>query len=747
MVKQKAKVVTLPRRARSGKDTLSQLDELAQRLTAAVNTGAPTLFAEAEQALAALARASSAQIIVNIGGFWHRWRDSDEPDAAIIATDELPRDAHQLSQPAFHGESIFLPIRPGGLGALIAGAKCGSDSFTALHIAAGCIDLALTTCEQSDPAARRPHELQDIYTAAARILRASNADALLLALTQEAKRLLASDMSGAMLHDGDEVVMRHCVGQFSVDTATLRREGVEDVAARVLETLETLLVGDVFRGGGSGAELSSRSGPEGKRAVLTVPILARGDIAGVLEVWRRRSAGYSGDDRVRLVALAALASLALDNQPRKKIAADLASAGLDLDAEGATVRQATRFQQSLISLLLVRSDLNAFALETARKCNARVVILNGDLEPEAAYPDTGRPAPSLVEAARRLVSRQSAPDGELLVHPSPAKTVSVQCVVVRGEILGCIVCETELPLNELHRLDLGQIANTLAYHFMEQRESERARTEAIQAVLWDVLEGSEAQRSAAVARADALEIPTEGDKCVVLCQIDGLEESALVEAGDGDAVALHTQLIETARASQLGSMAQAMGLRGRELRIVGPSVEKAQLLELVEALVASIRRDLPPLRVHVGISGPGHDVRSLATALREAKIALEVAQHQTDGVATHYSDVGLLGLLINLRTAADMRRVSGEILGDLLTEPDASRRTLIDTLTAFFAANCSQMGAAATLGIHQKTIAYRLAKISRLTGLDLSKHQDRLLIDLAVRVFSIININQRDAGQ
>ncbi|HIE69670.1 MAG TPA: hypothetical protein EYP98_05610, partial [Planctomycetes bacterium] len=225
-------MVTLPRRARAGRDTLSQLDELAHRLAAAVNTGAPALFAEAEHALADLASASRAQVIVNIGGFWHRWCDSDEPASDVIRTDELPRDAHQLSQPTFHGESIFLPIRQGGLGALLVGAKCGSDSFTALHIAAGCIDLALTTCEQRDPSVRPPQELQDIYSAAARILKTSDVDSLLLAATQEAKRLLASDICGAMLRDGGEIAMRHCVGQFSVDSAKLRQQGVDLVAGR-----------------------------------------------------------------------------------------------------------------------------------------------------------------------------------------------------------------------------------------------------------------------------------------------------------------------------------------------------------------------------------------------------------------------------------------------------------------------------------------------------------------------------------
>jgi DNA-binding PucR family transcriptional regulator len=59
-------------------------------------------------------------------------------------------------------------------------------------------------------------------------------------------------------------------------------------------------------------------------------------------------------------------------------------------------------------------------------------------------------------------------------------------------------------------------------------------------------------------------------------------------------------------------------------------------------------------------------------------------------------------------------------------------------LSAFFAANCSRQAAANQLRTHRKTVCYRLSKIKEITGLDLSRHEDRLLADLALRIQRMI---------
>jgi DNA-binding PucR family transcriptional regulator len=81
-----------------------------------------------------------------------------------------------------------------------------------------------------------------------------------------------------------------------------------------------------------------------------------------------------------------------------------------------------------------------------------------------------------------------------------------------------------------------------------------------------------------------------------------------------------------------------------------------------------------------------------------------------------------------------MRRFLDLNLGKLLQEEEKQRDLLLQTMRVFFDVNCSHEAASQRLGVHRKTIAHRLAKISELTGLDLTTHDDRLVADLALYV-------------
>jgi DNA-binding PucR family transcriptional regulator len=55
----------------------------------------------------------------------------------------------------------------------------------------------------------------------------------------------------------------------------------------------------------------------------------------------------------------------------------------------------------------------------------------------------------------------------------------------------------------------------------------------------------------------------------------------------------------------------------------------------------------------------------------------------------------------------------------------------------FFESDCSQRVAAERLFVHHKTLRYRLERIRQLTGLDLSRHEDRMRADFALRLLQV----------
>lgn len=73
-----------------------------------------------------------------------------------------------------------------------------------------------------------------------------------------------------------------------------------------------------------------------------------------------------------------------------------------------------------------------------------------------------------------------------------------------------------------------------------------------------------------------------------------------------------------------------------------------------------------------------------------------------------------------------------QTLGPVLVQPDAQRRTLLQTLEALLRHDGSPTHAAADLFCHRNTVIYRLKQIESLTGRSVADPRDKLLLGLAM---------------
>jgi len=84
------------------------------------------------------------------------------------------------------------------------------------------------------------------------------------------------------------------------------------------------------------------------------------------------------------------------------------------------------------------------------------------------------------------------------------------------------------------------------------------------------------------------------------------------------------------------------------------------------------------------------------------------------------------------------------VLGPVLDHEAKYSTDLMKTLETFLAENCSLRSAAERLGLHPKTIRYRLSRVEQLAKLDLAAQQDRFDAQLALTIIRALAI--RDAG-
>ena len=137
--------------------------------------------------------------------------------------------------------------------------------------------------------------------------------------------------------------------------------------------------------------------------------------------------------------------------------------------------------------------------------------------------------------------------------------------------------------------------------------------------------------------------------------------------------------------------------------------------------------------VQIGRSRSKPDVEAMDTALREASTA---AARSAPDVITDVDALGLHGLLAGLGSDEASQAFVGRVLGPLVEHDQREGSHLIETLRAYLRHGCRPGPAAAQLGVHRHTLAYRLERVASLTGRDLRDGDAIVEFGLALRLRS-----------
>ena len=149
------------------------------------------------------------------------------------------------------------------------------------------------------------------------------------------------------------------------------------------------------------------------------------------------------------------------------------------------------------------------------------------------------------------------------------------------------------------------------------------------------------------------------------------------------------------------------------------------------ALLTRLRSDTRA-SVNMGLGRYHPGVRGLAHSYQDARAALSLGRrfHGQNGV--YCLDALGIAAFVGLSDERTKIELATYLLSPLDHEPE-----LLETLGAFFAADCSPSATAQRLAIHRNTLAYRLDKITSLTGLDPRRFDDAVQIRLALVLRSL----------
>ena len=115
-------------------------------------------------------------------------------------------------------------------------------------------------------------------------------------------------------------------------------------------------------------------------------------------------------------------------------------------------------------------------------------------------------------------------------------------------------------------------------------------------------------------------------------------------------------------------------------------------------------------------------------------------------VAIH-DELGVVGLLLKVKNDADLGSFVQSTLGKVLAHDASHHGVLTKTVRAYLECNCAQQPTARRLFVHEKTVRYRLNQFEALSGLDLSRHEDRMRVDLALGMHAVAHQPEEGGGQ
>lgn len=693
----------------------------------------------AAASFAALANGANARVLERVAEDWKYADDGADVPGPVA---RLLNDASNAAEVAsVNGVGVLVPVSSGSIGVLLCGAAVPEEGWPALRVLATGFELALAAATQSQGKLDALEEISGLQQIARRILSAGDLDDILFSISHETKRLLSADICGVFLRDRDQMAMRHCVGNHTRNIAKIRLLRGQGLAGRVFATGLHCVVNDYLNSEIVSQEYAELVRAERIRSALGAPLRVNGELIGVLEVWRRRKSTFTEADVRRLLALSSLTAIAINNaalyETQKSALEQLTQANEQLQKQNDVIRQSAEITDAVIQALLDGGGLTAIASIVADYAHGEVAFLTCDLQAMAGFHSTPWVQHRLPAIEHVVGKNAGLPGNSTITLEQEDGWLSMRRVIAGRDQVGWICTLSAAPPDRLHEITIGQAAMATALNHLEQRAAIQARAESVGAVLWDLLEGTATARQATTGRARELQIDLSGPLRIVHLTVIGLDEAAAGATEHG--LKVIQEVFE--RALGKAGALRLLAVRGHLLVAAVTARDSAQIKAMLEAVDNSIAREVSGLRTFWGVSAPCSGAGHLHSAHREAAAATLLVRRLGFGrnVAIH-EELGVIGLLLKVKSDADLGQFVKDTLSKVIAHDAKHHGVLTKTVRAYFESNCAQQATARKLFVHDKTVRYRLNQFEALTGLDLNRHEDRMLVDLALGMHAIAGV-------
>ncbi|MFE4721884.1 PucR family transcriptional regulator, partial [Streptomyces sp. NPDC056728] len=324
------------------------------------------------------------------------------------------------------------------------------------------------------------------------------------------------------------------------------------------------------------------------------------------------------------------------------------------------------------------------------------------------YPE---PDPVRRDEMLRAVARE--------VGPVRIKDRLTTLIRPHGEILGVLaLVDARGEADEHTVLALEHAATSLALELAHLRNLAEVELRLHRELVDDLLAGTD--EASAYARSEAVGHDLHRSQYIVVVQWSN-------------------RTVDDSFAQTVGRAASAVGMRSLLTRRSDHVVLVADDRPHARALYEALARETGTRSGTIGVSALCDSLDDIPHRYREAQRALEVRRHSHERYGTTFFDE--LGLYRVLGPGNDYRELETfvhEWLGQLIDYDSRHHTAMVETLSRYFDCGGNYDETAESLAIHRSTLRYRLQRIRDISGNDLANVEDRLNLQVATRVWTIV---------
>jgi DNA-binding PucR family transcriptional regulator len=561
----------------------------------------------------------------------------------------------------------------------------------------------------------------------------SDPEVMLQTIVRSAAQLLGADAAYVMLADEERRLLKvrtaYGITSGAFYEPTYRID--EIFAGAAIRDRRVMCVRDL-----QAHEQARNSRSEGLRTTMCAPMFVEDELVGVLLAAHRAVLDLSPDDRRIMEALANAAAVSIQGSrlhaDREESIERLEQVNALLSERSAAGQRTLAFQRELTELVLAAGGLEQLVATITRTLDCRVLILDRELAVLHASEDAEQAIDlaDLKSAIRSVehdagISRLGVGEEVVVAPLDLAGERSAYVVVAAGETGGDGV---HPGMNEAAVMAIG-------LELMRDRASAEAEARLTGGLFHALLSGDEVDAAVIARKASYLGYEFSGANAVIVVSADP-------NAADGvnRRFSLETCIQRAIRRQR--EQPTAVFERDDTIFVVISDPDEVSQT-MIEEHTARIRQELAVSGrsegVRIAYAGPHRGIEGVRRAADEATYALHVlGVLRRDGKPQAFADLGIWTLLGSVGDTDSLVQFATGVLG-VLIEHDAERQTqLIDTMRTLVECNFHYRTAAEALYAHPNTLRYRMCRIKELTGLDFADVDDRLRVELALRVLEVI---------